>query len=140
MTAELENIISSYGSGQDSLLPVLHRIQTTFGHVSEDAIRQIASALNLTRAEVHGVVSFYHHFRSEPSALPVIHLCRAEACKARGADELVAGVDQAAAGKVTLEPVYCLGLCAVGPNAMVGEDVYAALDRDKLTALIETMS
>lgn len=120
-----------------ALLPILHDIQAAFGHVGEDAIRQVAHTLNLTRAEVHGVVSFYHDFRTEPAPRPVIRLCRAEACQARGAERLAEAVEHAAAGKVTIETVYCLGLCSAGPNAMVGENVHAALTVDKIRALIE---
>lgn len=120
-----------------ALLPILHDIQAEYGHVSEDMVRALASALNLTRAEVHGVVSFYHDFHAEPHALPAIKLCRAEACKARGVEALVAGAEQVAAGRVAIETVYCLGLCSVGPSAMVGHDVHAALTQEKLNALIE---
>lgn len=120
-----------------ALLPILHDIQAAFGHVSEDTMRQVAHILNLTRAEVHGVVSFYHDFRTEPAPLPVIKLCRAEACQARGVERLVEAAEHAATGRVTIETVYCLGLCSVGPNAMIGDDVHAALNADKLGALIE---
>jgi formate dehydrogenase subunit gamma len=119
-----------------ALLPILHKLQAELGHVPEEAIRLIAAALNLTRAEVHGVVSFYHDFHSEKHALPVIKLCRAEACKARGVEALVDGAEQAAAGRATIEAVYCLGLCAVGPNAMVGDQVHARLDADRLAHII----
>ena len=119
-----------------ALLPILHDIQAAFGHVGEDTMRQIAHALNLTRAEVHGVVSFYHDFRMEPQPLPVIKLCRAEACKARGVEALVEAAESAASGKVTIETVYCLGLCSVGPSALVGDEVHARLDAPKLAALI----
>lgn len=121
---------------RSALLPILHAIQAELGHVSEDAIRQVAAALNLTRAEVQGVVSFYHDFRAEKQALPVIKLCRAEACKARGVEALVEGAEQAAAGRATIETVYCLGLCSVGPNAMIGDQVHARLDAGKLAHLI----
>ncbi|GAC1407152.1 MAG: formate dehydrogenase subunit gamma [Novosphingobium sp.] len=118
-----------------NLLPMLHRVQAAFGHVSEDAIRAVAAALNLSRAEVHGVVSFYHDFRDAPDARPVIKLCRAEACQARGADALAASLpDQ---DRVQIETVYCLGLCSVGPNALVGERPYARLDAAKFAALVE---
>lgn len=119
-----------------ALLPILHDIQAMLGHISEEIIRQVADALNLTRAEVHGVVSFYHDFRTEPQPLPVIKLCRAEACKARGVEALVEAAESAAAGKVTIETVYCLGLCSVGPSALVGDEVHARLDAPKLAALI----
>jgi len=119
-----------------ALLPILHDIQAAFGAISEDAMRQVAHALNLTRAEVHGVISFYHDFHTEPAPLPVIKLCRAEACKARGVEALVETAERAASGKVTIETVYCLGLCSVGPSALVGGEVHARLDAPKLGALI----
>jgi len=121
---------------RSALLPILHDIQAAFGHVGEDTMRQIALALNLTRAEVHGVVSFYHDFRTEFRSLPVIKLCRAEACKARGVEALIEAAEQAAAGKVAIETIYCLGLCSVGPSALVRDEVHARLDASKLAALI----
>ncbi len=97
-------------------------------------MREIAGALNLTRAEVYGVVSFYHDFRKEAEVRPVIKLCRAEACKARGVEALVPIAD--AQSRVKVEAVYCLGLCSVGPAAMIGDAVYARLDAERLTALM----
>lgn len=120
-----------------ALLPILHDIQAEYGHISEETVRELAAALNLTRAEVHGVVSFYHDFHSKPAPLPAIKLCRAEACKARGVEALVPDAERAAAGRVKIETVYCLGLCSVGPSAMIGSDVHAALTPEKLNALIE---
>lgn len=119
-----------------ALLPILHDIQAAFGHIDEGAMRQVAHALNLTRAEVYGVVSFYHDFRTDAQPLPVIKLCRAEACKARGVETLTETAERAAAGRVAIETVYCLGLCSVGPSALVGDEVHARLDAEKLVALI----
>lgn len=130
----LADILARHKGREGPLLPILHDVQAEFGHVSEDAIRAIAEDLNLTRAEVHGVVSFYHDFKSAPDARPVIKLCRAEACQARGVDALAAALPANAAVKI--ETVYCLGLCAVGPAAMVGTDVHARLDGDTLKALV----
>jgi len=136
----IEAIIARHVAQEDvargALLPILHDVQAEYGHVSEEAVRHIAAGLNLTRAEVHGVVSFYHDYRKEPPKLPVIKLCRAEACKARGVEALVEGAERAAKGKAAIETVYCLGLCAVGPAALVGDDVHARLDEPKLAALI----
>ncbi len=110
------------------MLPILHALQERFGHVPEAALPAIADVLNVTRAEVHGVVSFYHDFRSEPSGRVVVRVCRSEACKSVGADGLLAELEAAlgvrtgtttADGAVTLEPVYCLGLCACAPAAQV---------------------
>ena len=134
----LDHIIAAHAGREGPLLPILHDVQAEFGHVSEDAMRAIASALNLSRAEVFGVVSFYHDFRQAPDARPVLKLCRAEACQARGVEALAAALpDQA---RVKVETVYCLGLCTVGPNAMVGETLYARLDSAKLNALVEALA
>ncbi|MBC7987310.1 MAG: NAD(P)H-dependent oxidoreductase subunit E [Sphingomonadaceae bacterium] len=116
-------------------MPILHDVQAAFGCIDEAARRAIALALNLSRAEVHGVVSFYHDFREAPRDRPAIKLCRAEACQARGAEALVPLAESQ--GRVRVEPVYCLGLCSVGPAAMVGKDVFARLDAAKLASLIE---
>lgn len=121
---------------QSALLPILHSIQAARGCISEDTVRTIASRLNMTRAEVHGVVSFYHDFRAAPAPLPVLKLCRAEACKARGVEALIDDAEQAAEGKVEIETVYCLGLCSVGPAALVDQTIHAALNAEKLRALI----
>jgi len=115
----------------------LHDVQAAFGHVSEEAIKTIASSLNLTRAEVHGVVSFYHDFKTAPEGRPVLKICRAEACQARGVDALVS--ELADNGRVKLETVYCLGLCSVGPAAMTGNKVHARLDKAKLQALVDSL-
>ena len=113
-----------------ALLPVLHAVQDVLGYVPKDAIALIAFDLNLSRAEVHGVLSFYHGFRSEPPGRHVLHLCRAEACQAVGAVGLEAHAKQSlgidfhgttADGAVTLEPVYCLGNCALGPSLMIDD-------------------
>jgi formate dehydrogenase subunit gamma len=132
----LDDIIASHDEREGSLLPILHDVQVRAGYISEEAIRNIASALNLTRAEVHGVVSFYHDFKTVPDARPVIKLCRAEACKARGVEAMVAGVEAAAGSRVKIEAIYCLGLCSVGPAAMVGDQVYARMNSAKLAALV----
>ena len=118
-------------------MPILHDVQKVFGHISEDAMRDIAHALNLTRAEVYGVVSFYHDFRKEAEARPVLKLCRAEACKARGVDALVPIAENQS--RVKVEAIYCLGLCSVGPAALVDDQVYARLDSARLRNLLEAM-
>ncbi|WP_156681332.1 formate dehydrogenase subunit gamma [Sphingomonas profundi] len=122
-----------------ALLPLLHAIQREIGHVPDEAVPHVASALNLSRAEVHGVVSFYHDFRRRPAGAHVVKLCRAEACQARGG----AAIERAAAhrlgvamgatradGQVTLEAIYCLGLCATGPNALVDGRPVSRIDVD----------
>lgn len=134
----LDQIIAAHARREGPLLPILHDVQAEFGHVSEGAMRAIAGALNLSRADVHGVVSFYHDFRAEPKPGPVLKLCRAEACQARGVEALAAGL--AETHRVKIETVYCLGLCTVGPNAMVGGKVHARLDAAKLGALVEALA
>jgi formate dehydrogenase subunit gamma len=133
----IADILAEHKDREGPLLPILHDVQKVFGHISEDAMREIASALNLTRAEVYGVVSFYHDFRKEAEALPVLKLCRAEACKARGVEALVPIADNQS--RIKVEAIYCLGLCAVGPSAMVGDQVYARLDSAKFKTLLEAM-
>jgi len=131
---QIADILIRHKDREGPLLPILHDVQAQFGFVGEDSIRAIADALNLTRAEVHGVVSFYHDFRTAPDARPVIKLCRAEACQARGVDAVAAAVPQQ--DRVKIETIYCLGLCSVGPAAMVGTTVHARLDTEKLAALV----
>ena len=138
-------IIAEHAGRQGALLPLLHAIQHEFGYVDEAAEPMIADALNISRAEVHGVVTFYHDFRRAPPGRHVLKLCRAEACQAAGADPLAdhaqarLGVPMgttAADGSVTLEPVYCLGLCATAPAAMLNGRVVGRLDRARLEALL----
>ena len=119
-----------------ALLPILHGVQEALGYVPEGAVPLIARELNLSRADVHGVVSFYHDFRRAPDPRPTIRLCRAEACQARGSEQLAAQAERAAGDRVRVETVYCLGLCSVGPNAMIGDRPYARLDADKIAVLI----
>lgn len=133
----IADIVAEHAHREGPLLPILHDVQKAFGHVSEEAMRDIAQALNLTRAEVNGVVSFYHDFRKEAEARPILKLCRAEACKARGVDALVPIAENQS--RVKVEPVYCLGLCAVGPAALVGDQVIARLDATRLRSLLEAM-
>lgn len=138
MDNRLGDLIETHRRQDGPLLPILHAMQAEFGHISEEAIRRIAQALNLSRAEVHGVVSFYHDFKPAPDLRPVIKLCRAEACQARGVEALVAALP--AQDRVRIETVYCLGLCSVGPNAMAGTNLHARLDASRLSALVEAAS
>lgn len=135
--AELSAIVARYRDMEGGLLPALRDIQNAFGHISDAAKRQCADAFNLSRAEVHGVASFYHDFRDQPADKPVIRLCRAEACQARGGEVLAAEAEHLASGRVRIEPVYCLGLCSVGPNVMVGERVHARLSKSHIARLID---
>ena len=136
---QIDAIIAAHAGREGPLLPILHDVQAELGHISEDAVRTIAQALNLSRAEVHGVVSFYHDFRTAPDARRVIKLCRAESCQARGVEALVAAAKQAAGERVRIRTVYCLGLCSVGPSARTGSTVHARLDEPSLTALVQSL-
>ena len=138
-------IISAHRGREGSTLPILQALQEAFGHVPATAVAMVAEALNLSRAEVHGVVTFYHDFRAEPPGRHVLKLCRAEACQAAGGDALAARA-QAELGvaigsttadrSVTFEPVYCLGLCATAPAAMLDGRVVGRLDATRLDALL----
>lgn len=128
-----------------ALLPILHDVQDRLGFVPPAAVPLIADGLSLSRAEVHGVITYYHHFRQQPAGRCVVQLCRAEACQARGADALadharrVLGCDfhgSSADGAVTLEPVYCLGHCAVGPNMAIGERHHARVTPERFDLLL----
>ena len=139
-------IISQHLRLEGPMLPILHALQAAFGHVPEAAVPMVAEALNLTRAEVHGVVTFYHDFRREPPARHVLKLCRAEACQAAGGDALAAraearlGVKMGEASadhRVALEPIYCLGLCATAPSAMLDGRLVGRLDEPRLDALLK---
>lgn len=134
--ARLAEIIADHAHREGPLLPILHACQHAFGCVDAAAEAQIAKALNLSRAEVHGVVSFYHDFTPAPDPRPTVELCRAEACQARGVEALVAAAQGAAGGRVNLKTVYCLGLCSVGPAARVGDALHARLDEAALVALV----
>ncbi len=140
--SHLAEILAAHAGREGALLPILHDVQAAFGCVTGEAEAAIAEALNLSRAEVHGVVSFYHDFRETADPRPHLQICRAEACQARGVEALMAAAQQAAGTRVALEAVYCLGLCAAGPAARVvgadvGEALHARLDAGSLTRLIE---
>jgi len=141
--SEIDRIIAAHLALEGPMLPILHDIQAAFGCVPDEAEARIALALNVTRAEVHGVVSFYHDFRRVPARGRVLKLCRAEACQASGGAALEAaakdrlGVDWGGtAHGVTLEAVYCLGLCACGPAALVDGEVVGRMDADRLDAIL----
>ena len=138
-------IIAEHAEIEGATLVILHALQEAFGYIPEPAIPMVASALNLSRAEVYGVFTFYHDFRKQPAGRHVLKLCRAEACQAAGGDALAAraeaklGValgETTADERVTLEPIYCLGLCATAPSAMLDGRVIGRLDQTRLDALI----
>ncbi len=137
-TGRIAEIIAAHRARRGPLLPILHDIQHEFGCIDQQAEAQVALALNLSRAEVHGVVSFYHDFTVKPDPRPKVELCRAEACKARGAEALVAAAEAAAGERVNLAAVYCLGLCSMGPNARIGAEVHSALDEAALVDLVKS--
>jgi formate dehydrogenase subunit gamma len=138
-------IIAEHKHLEGPTLVILHALQEAFGYVPEPAIPMIAAALNLSRAEVHGVFTFYHDFRHERAGRHVLKLCRAEACQAAGGDALAARAE-AKLGislgnttpdeRVTLEPIYCLGLCATAPSAMLDGRLIGRLDEARLDRLV----
>ena len=143
--ARADEVISRESGRQGPLLPILRALQATFGFISDRAVALVAERLNLSRAEVHGVVTFYHDFRREAPGLHSLKLCRAEACQSMGGDALAAraqsqlGVgwgETTADGKVTLEPVFCLGLCACAPSAMLDGKPVGRLDQNRVDSLI----
>ncbi len=140
IAAAVDDALARHAGEPGALLPVLHAVQDRLRHVPREAVPAIAQALNLSRAEVHGVVGFYHHFRSAPPGRRVLQVCQAEACRAMGADTLMAAARalQAQAGDaaLTVEPVYCLGLCACAPAAQLDDTPHARLVPDRLAALL----
>lgn len=143
---DIRALIRTETHREGPLLPILHAIQAAYGHIPEMAHQVIADNLGLTRAEVHGVVSFYHDFRSAPAGRHVVKICRAEACQSVGANALTdtvlskLGLDAHGTtrdGRITVEAVYCLGLCACGPAAMIDGRVMGRADAAKITARLE---
>jgi formate dehydrogenase subunit gamma len=129
-------IVAEHAGREGPLLPILHDVQHALGCVDAASEAQIAQALNLSRADVHGVVSFYHDFHATPDPRPEVQICRAEACKARGVEALIPAAEKAAGERVKLSTVYCLGLCSAGPSARVGDRLHARLDAEKLAEVI----
>jgi formate dehydrogenase subunit gamma len=145
---ELRRLASVHAGKPGALLPILHAIQERFGHVPPQAVAVVADVLNLSRADVHGVVSFYHDFRAAPPGRHVVKLCRAEACQAVGARGLerhataalgVAFGETTADGAITLEPVYCLGNCAAGPSMMVDGEPIGRVDEAAFDAAVAAL-
>lgn len=134
-------VIAAHAAMRGALLPLLHAVQRAIGFVPDDLVPEIADALNVSRAEVHGVITFYHDFRRKPAGRHIVKICRAEACQARGGAAIEAaaaerlGVAMGATrddGRVTLEAIFCLGLCATGPNALVDGQPVSRVDAAKL--------
>jgi len=145
ITGRIRSIVADLRSLEGPLLPILHEVQDEFGYVPQEALPVIADALNLSRAEVHGVVTFYHDYRDHPAGRHVLKLCRAEACQSMGGDALaervkaLLGIDfhqTTLDGGVTLEPVYCLGLCACAPAVMLDGEVYGRVDDQTAAELV----
>jgi len=138
-------IIERHKDLEGPLLPILHALNEKFGFISEAAVRLVAEFLNLTRAEVHGVVTFYHDFRREPAGRHVIKVCRAEACQSMGCEDLAARLERVLGirfgettrdRRVTLEEVYCLGNCALSPAVLVDGELHGRATEEKVLALV----
>ena len=141
----LQPLLTQHQGQAGGLLPLLHDIQDRMGFVPAGAVPLIAQAMNLSRAEVHGVISYYHHFRTTPAGKVVLQICQAEACQSVGAEALTEHAKRALGidfhettpdGSVTLEPVYCLGHCACGPSIMMGEKLHARVDQKSFDRLL----
>ncbi|NIV17202.1 MAG: hypothetical protein GWN47_02065 [Woeseiaceae bacterium] len=130
------DIVAGFDARPEMLMQILHEFMRRFGYIAEAAIRQLADELNLSRAEVHGVVSYYHDFRTEPPGKHVIKLCKAEACQAMGSRTLSRHVENTLGDDVTVEPVYCLGNCALSPAIMVNGKTYGRVSAERFDAII----
>jgi len=141
MSATLNTIFAKHQHQPGALLPILHDIQHALGYVPDEAVPLIAKQLNMSRAEVHGVITYYHHFRQTPPGRHVVRVCCAEACQANGSEELAAhAANSLQNANVTLEPVYCLGLCSIGPNIQIDEtELHAQVTPKKFDALIDAL-
>jgi formate dehydrogenase subunit gamma len=148
MQATVQEIITTLKDKPGALLPILHGIQNALGYVSAETVPVIATALKLSRAEVHGVITFYHYFRDTKPGKHTIHLCRAESCQAMGGKHLEThvktrlGIDfheTTADGQFSLEPVYCLGNCACSPAMQIGEEIYGRVSEKSFDETINTV-
>jgi formate dehydrogenase subunit gamma len=145
----IEEIIAGLAHKPGALMPVLHAVNDRLGYIPPEAVPAIARTLNLSRAEVHGVISFYHDFRTEPPGRRIIRVCRAESCQAMGAGALAdhiqarLGIDfgqTSGDGDFTLEPVYCLGNCACSPAIVVGSDLYGRVSPERFDEIISSVA
>lgn len=145
LSTRVEEIIGQSRDLEGPLLPILHDVQHEFGYIPTEALPQIADALNISNAEVHGVVSFYHDFRREPAGRHVLKLCRAEACQSMGSDSVSSSLqallgaemgETSADGAVTIEAVYCLGLCSCAPAAMLDGAPIGRLNDERIIDII----
>jgi len=142
----MQHLIDRHAAQSGGLLPLLHAIQDALGFIPPTSVDPIARGMNLSRAEVHGVITYYHHFRTHPPGRHVLQVCRAESCKACGGDALLALAERtlgcrvhetSADGQVTLEPVFCLGLCASSPAVQLDDQLHARMSEDKLRRLLQ---
>ena len=136
-------ICERYGNKPDALLEILHAVQASQGFLSDDALRTIANCVNISRAEIHGVVSFYHDFKRKRGGDATVQICRAEACQAMGVNDLISAAEKyygttidAATDGVELKSVYCLGNCALGPAVMVDEKLYGRVTLESLAKVV----
>ena len=143
--AIVASAIAKYADVAGGLMPLLHEVQASLGHIPKDFVATIAQGMGLSRAEVHGVISFYHDFHDQPRGQTTIHLCRAEACQAMGARSLEQHVKTrldidfggtTSDGRYSLEPVYCLGNCACSPSIRIGDDVFARVDAARFDEIL----
>jgi len=135
--ATVHAVLDARSEQPGALLPILHDIQDQLGYVPGEAVADIANALNLSRAEVHGVITYYHHFRTEKPQGAVVQVCRAEACQSCGSEALWEHASKQTAGQmVTLESVYCLGLCATAPSMSINDKPYARVSHAKFDKLL----
>ena len=147
-TETVQSIIAELKDKPGALLPILHGIQDALGYIPADSVPAIAGGLNLSRAEVHGVISFYHYFRDTPAGKHTVHLCRAESCQSMGSNALEAhvkntlGIDYhetTADGQFSLEPVYCLGNCACSPAMQIGDEIYGRVSAESFDDIINDL-
>lgn len=146
---QLFAIIEQYQTLPGAMLVILHAIQDKLGYISNDAVKKIAATLNLSRAEVHGVISFYHHFRTSKPGTHTIQICRAESCQAMGSRQLEQDIKQRLGidyhqttpnQQYSLEPVYCLGNCACSPSIRIDDDIHGEMDNAKFESILDSLS
>lgn len=143
---QIRSIAQDMAHRPGALLPILHAVQDAFGYLPEACIPTVADVLNLSRAEVHGVITFYHLFRQTPPGQKTLYICRSEACQAVGANALIEHArkhlkvdfhETTADGRISLEPVYCLGNCACGPSVMLDNHVHGRVDASRLEKIVD---
>ena len=143
--AAASELLQEFGAAPEMLVQILNAFVEKFSYISEEAIRQIADEVNLSRADVHGVVSYYHDHRTEPAGKRLVRICQAESCQAMGSDALTAHAEKSLGlqmhstsddGEITLEPIYCLGNCACSPAVMIDNRVYGRVDASRFDQLM----